>query len=178
MLATTKHWRCSPEDVFAWLADTQPEELAKRVKPELTGKERSEAESKVLATLAKRLDADLKAGGGTLNVLRSGFKDLNAKFLMCQFKPNTTLNETTAKRYDAVRLRVMRQVHYSSRNANAIDLVLFVNGIPVATVELKTDFTQNITDAVRQFKKDRLPKGGAAAGVRAAGGGAFRGVQQ
>lgn len=61
-----------PEDVFAWLADTQPEELAKRVKPELTGKERSEAESKVLATLAKRLDADLKAGGGTLNVLRSG----------------------------------------------------------------------------------------------------------
>lgn len=148
-----------PEDVFGWLADTQPEELAKRVKPELTGNARKNAESKVLVTLAKRLDADLKAGGGTLNVLRSGFKDLNAKFPMCQFKPNTTLNETTAERYAAVRLRVMRQVHYSSRNSNAIDLVLFVNGIPVATVELKTDFTQNITDAVRQYKKDRLPKG-------------------
>ncbi|MCR8896799.1 type I restriction endonuclease [Gordonia sp. GONU] len=148
-----------PEDVFGWLADTQPEELAKRVKPELTGKARADAESKVLATLTKRLGADLKAGGGTLNVLRGGFKDLNAKFLMCQFKPNTTLNETTAKRYAAVRLRVMRQVHYSSRNTNAIDLMLFVNGIPVATVELKTDFTQSITDAVRQYKKDRLPKG-------------------
>ncbi|MEP9391539.1 type I restriction endonuclease [Gordonia sp. VNK1] len=148
-----------PEDVFGWLADTQPDELAKRVRPELTGTARAEAERKVLAALAKRLDADLKAGGGTLNVLRHGFKDLNAKFSMCQFKPNTTLNETTAKRYAAVRLRVMRQVHYSSRNSNAIDLVLFVNGIPVATVELKTDFTQNIIDAVRQYKKDRLPKG-------------------
>lgn len=149
-----------PEDVFGWLADTQPEELAKRVKPELTGTARADAESKVLATLSKRLDADLKAGGGTLNVLRNGFKELNAKFSMCQFKPNTTLNETTAKRYGDVRLRVMRQVHYSSRNSNAIDLVLFVNGIPVATVELKTIYTgQNITDAVRQYDKDRLPKG-------------------
>lgn len=149
-----------PEDVFGWLADTQPEELAKRVKPELTGATRKDAEAKVLAALSKRLDADLKAGGGTLNVLRNGFRDLNAKFSMCQFKPNTTLNETTAKRYDAVRLRVMRQVHYSSRNSNAIDLVLFVNGIPVATVELKTIYTgQDITDAVRQYKKDRVPKG-------------------
>lgn len=149
-----------PEDVFGWLADAQPDELAKRVKSELTGKARADAGAKVLAALTKRLDSDLKAGGGTLNVLRSGFKDLNAKFTMCQFKPNTTLNETTAERYQAVRLRVMRQVRYSSRNSNAIDLVLFVNGLPVATVELKTNYTgQNITDAVRQYKKDRLPKG-------------------
>ncbi|WP_338856840.1 type I restriction endonuclease [Gordonia hongkongensis] len=148
------------EDIFGWLADTQPHELAKRIKPELTGRARTDAEGKVLATLSKRLDADLKSGGGTLNVLRNGFKDLNAKFSMCQFKPNTTLNETTAKRYEAVRLRVMRQVHYSSKNSNAIDLVLFVNGIPVATVELKTNYTgQSITDAVRQYKKDRPPKG-------------------
>ena len=78
---------------------------------------------------------------------------------MCQFRPNTSLNETAKKRYAAVRLRVMRQVHYSTQNNNSIDLVFFVNGIPVATAELKTDFTQNITDAVLQYKHHRLPKG-------------------
>ncbi|WP_445169893.1 type I restriction endonuclease subunit R [Mycolicibacterium sp. Dal123E01] len=148
-----------PEDVFGWLADTQPEQLAKRVKPDLTGGALVRAQAGVLATLVKALGADPKANGGTLSVLRRGLKDLNAQFSMCQFQPNTSLNETTAKKYDAVRLRVMRQVHYSTQNANSIDLVFFVNGIPVATAELKTDFTQNITDAVLQYKHDRPPKG-------------------
>ena len=148
-----------PEDVFGWLADTQPEQLAKRVKPELTGEALEKAQRGVLATLVKALGADPKANGGTLSVLRRGFKDLNAQFQMCQFRPNTSLNETTKKRYDAVRLRVMRQVHYSTLNSNSIDLVFFVNGIPVATAELKTDFTQNIIDAVLQYKHHRLPKG-------------------
>ena len=148
-----------PEDVFDWLADTQPEQLAKRVRVDLTGEALTKARAGVLATLVKQLGADPKANGGTLSVLRRGFKDLNAQFQMCQFRPNTSLNETTAKKYDAVRLRVMRQVHYSTQNANSIDLVFFVNGIPVATAELKTDFTQNITDAVLQYKNHRLPKG-------------------
>ncbi|AUM16934.1 MULTISPECIES: type I restriction endonuclease subunit R [Rhodococcus] len=148
-----------PEDVFGWLADTQPQQLVKRVKPDLTGKALERARQGVLATLAKALDADPKANGGTLSVLRRGFKDLNAQFSMCQFRPNTSLNATTAKRYEAVRLRVMRQVRYSTRHHNSIDLVFFVNGIPVATAELKTDFTQNITDAVLQYKHDRPPKG-------------------
>ncbi|BBY28888.1 type I restriction endonuclease subunit R [Mycolicibacterium sediminis] len=148
-----------PEDVFGWLADAQPEQLAKRVRPDLTGEALTKARAGVLATLVKQLGADPKANGGTLSVLRRGFKDLNAQFSMCQFRPNTSLNESTAKRYDAVRLRVMRQVHYSTQNNNSIDLVFFVNGIPVATAELKTDFTQNITDAVLQYKNHRLPKG-------------------
>jgi type I restriction enzyme, R subunit len=148
-----------PEDVFGWLADTQPEQLAKRVKPDLTGEALVRAEKGVLATLVKALGADPKANGGTMSVLRRGFKDLNAQFQMCQFRPNTSLNETTAEKYGAVRLRVMRQAHYSMQNSNSIDLVFFVNGVPVATAELKTDFTQNITDAVLQYKHHRLPKG-------------------
>lgn len=148
-----------PADVFGWLGATQPEQLAKRVKPELTGDALEKAQRGVLTTLVKALGADPKANGGTLSVLRRGFKDLNAQFSMCQFRPNTSLNETTARKYKAVRLRVMRQVHYSTQNANSIDLVFFVNGIPVATAELKTDFTQNITDAVLQYKHHRLPKG-------------------
>jgi len=148
-----------PADVFGWLEDTQPEQLAKRVKPDMTGEALAKAQRSVLSTLVKALGSDPKANGGTLSVLRRGFKDLNAQFSMCQFRPNTSLNETTAKKYDAVRLRVMRQVHYSTQNANSIDLVFFVNGIPVGTAELKTDFTQNITDAVLQYKNHRLPKG-------------------
>jgi type I restriction enzyme, R subunit len=148
-----------PEDAFGWLADTQPDQLAKRVKPELTGEALEKAQRGVLNTLVKALGADPKVNGGTLSVLRRGFKDLNAQFSMCQFRPNTSLNETTGKRFASVRLRVMRQVHYSTQNSNSLDLVFFVNGIPVATAELKTDFTQDITDAVLQYKNHRLPKG-------------------
>ncbi len=105
-----------PDDVFDWLAATQPEQLAKRVKPDLTGEALIKARAGVLSTLVKQLGADPKANGGTLSVLRRGFKDLNAQFAMCQFRPpNTTLNETTKTRFDAVRLRVMRQVHYSTQ---------------------------------------------------------------
>ncbi|MGQ9350702.1 type I restriction endonuclease subunit R [Mycolicibacterium gilvum] len=149
-----------PDDVFDWLAASQPEQLAKRVKPELTGEALKKARAGVLATLVKQLGADPKSSGGTLSVLRRGFKDLNAQFAMCQFRPNTTLNETTKARHDAVRLRVMRQVYYSMQHSNSIDLVFFVNGIPVATAELKTDLSvQNVTDAVLQYKHHRLPKG-------------------
>jgi type I restriction enzyme R subunit len=149
-----------PEDVFRWLADTQPDQLAKRVKSDLTGESLAKAQAGVLATLVKALGADPKSNGGTLSVLRRGFKDLNAQFAMCQFRPNTSLNETTGKKYDAVRLRVMRQVYYSTQNSNSIDLVFFVNGIPVATAELKTDLSQqSVTDAVLQYKEHRQPKG-------------------
>ena len=78
---------------------------------------------------------------------------------------------------------MVRQVHYSLHNENCIDLVLFLNGIPVATVELKTDFTQSIGDAIDQYRFDRhpRPKGKrrrAAAVFPARGAGALRRQQQ
>jgi type I restriction enzyme R subunit len=76
---------------------------------------------------------------------------------MAQFKPALAMNPDIIQRYDANRLRVVRQVHYSLHNELNIDLVLFVNGLPVATVELKTDFTQSIDDAVDQYRLDRIP---------------------
>ncbi|MGY1978166.1 type I restriction endonuclease subunit R [Nocardia gipuzkoensis] len=149
-----------PEDVFAWLADTQPAELAKRIKPDATVEAHAKARTALLQRLAKALSNDPKADGGSLAVLRRGFSDFNASFAMCQFKPNSGLNATVAAKYSAVRLRVMRQVHYSKASPKkAIDLVFFVNGIPVATAELKTDFTQSVRHAIEQYKKDRLPKG-------------------
>ena len=67
------------------------------------------------------------------------------------------MNDDILARYHANRLRVVRQVRYSLANENSIDLVLFLNGLPVATAELKTDFTQGIQDAVDQYRFDRSP---------------------
>lgn len=147
------------EDVFAWLAKTQPEQLEKVVK---TGsKDVAKQQAQVLDRVVKVLDTPLDNGGGTLNVLRKGFSHLAAKFQMCVFKPESTLNEKRNADYAAVRLRVMRQVHFSTSDQRSVDLVLFVNGLPVATVELKTDFTQTVSDAITQYKTSRLPKNAA-----------------
>lgn len=61
-------------------------------------------------------------------------------------------------RYAANRLRVVRQVRYSLHSENCLDLVLFLNGLPLATAELKTDFTQSFGDAIDQYRFDRHPK--------------------
>ncbi len=96
---------------------------------------------------------------GTLHVLRHGFDvlGLRKELKMSQFKPALAMNPDIMTRYAANRLRIVRQVRYSMHNENSIDLVLFLNGIPVATVELKTDFTQSIEDAVNQYRFDRAP---------------------
>jgi type I restriction enzyme R subunit len=65
---------------------------------------------------------------------------------------------------------VVRQVRYSLHNENCIDLVLFLNGMPVATAELKTDFTQSVHDAIDQYRFDRLPQPKGQNGGRAAAG--------
>lgn len=148
-----------PADVFAWLQETQPEEWAKVVKPSLSPAEQERAKEQLLDRLVKTLDLPLESGGGTLAVLRKGFKKTPARFSMCEFKPATTLNAAAMERYAAVRLRVMRQVYYSREHKGSIDLVLFVNGLPVATLELKTDNTQSIEDAKAQYRTDRDPKG-------------------
>ncbi len=135
-----------PEDVFGWLADTQPAELAKIDKL-------PNGRAAVLTRLGQVLDQD-----GALHILRTGFKHISARFAMCQFAPAQALNATTVARFGQVRCRVVRQLRYSLHHQNTIDLVLFVNGIPVATVELKTDFTQSVEHAIAQYKADRLPK--------------------
>jgi type I restriction enzyme R subunit len=148
-----------PNDIFDWLEETQPKEFSKLFHENLHPEKRLEAKNQLIRRLAQTLDLPLENGGGTLNVLRRGFKDGSNKFVMCQFKPSDNLNPETIAKYKAVKMRVMQQVHYSTKNRNSIDLVFFVNGIPVATAELKTDFTQNIQDAIDQYRTDRNPKG-------------------
>ncbi|HEY8588725.1 MAG TPA: type I restriction endonuclease, partial [Naasia sp.] len=145
-------------DVFGWLADTQSDALAQKIKPSDPEPVQAKARHQLLTRLTQVLDKPFEQGGGTLSVLRRGFKDVSAQFDMCQFKPAQSLNLATLERYGKVRLRVMRQVHYSTSNQKSIDLVLFVNGLPVATMEVKTDFTQSVEDAILQYKKDRTPR--------------------
>ncbi|RMB57852.1 type I restriction endonuclease subunit R [Tessaracoccus antarcticus] len=147
-----------PDDIFAWLEETQPEELANKVKQTKTPGAQNKAKDGVIDRLSKLLDQGQPVGGA-LKVLRSGFKDAPAAFDMMQKRPEQAVNPNVNAKYTANRLRVMRQVHYSSKNNNSIDLVLFVNGIPVATLELKTDFTQSVADARKQYQRDRLPAG-------------------
>ncbi|CAN5296561.1 DEAD/DEAH box helicase family protein [soil metagenome] len=145
-----------PEDLFRWWEDTQPEQLAKVVKPGASDIDKQKG--LLLDRLVKALDTPMENGGGTLNLLRNGFSHLTAKLQVCQFKPESTLNAKTVENYEAVRVRVMRQVHFSTADQRSVDLVLLVNGLPVATLELKTDFTQSITHAIEQYRTTRLPK--------------------
>jgi type I restriction enzyme, R subunit len=93
-------------------------------------------------------------------VLRHGVEllGLKAPLTLAQFKPALAINPDILARYAANRLRVVRQVRYSLHCENSIDLVLFLNGLPAATVELKTDFTQSIGDAIDQYRFDRHPR--------------------
>ena len=147
-----------PDDVFAWLEATQPEELAKHIKEGMSPLQEQKARDGILDALVASLDTPLHQGGGTLNILRRGFRRISARFSMTQPKPTETLNPKTQMHYEANRLRVIRQVHYSTSDPKkSIDLVLFLNGLPVATVELKTEFTQSVARGQVQYKNDRNP---------------------
>ena len=96
---------------------------------------------------------------GLLKVLRQGFTDRGIKFRAVFWKPETTINETTRAQYVANILHCTRQLHYSLHNENSIDMVLFVNGIPVVSMELKCQFTgQDTANAIEQYKLDRASK--------------------
>jgi type I restriction enzyme R subunit len=148
-----------PDDIFGWLADTQPEQLAKIVKPDASETSQALGRKQILDRIVQVMATDPMNAGGTLNALKAPVGVLNAKFSLFQARPATTLNQATVERFAANRLRVMRQVEYSGRNKNRIDLVLFVNGIPVSTIELKTDLTQNLQAGLKQYAQDRKPDG-------------------
>lgn len=140
-----------PDDLHGWLEETQPKAYDKALKA-------AGSWAKFLDVLTTALDKPLEHGGGTLNILRNGVQYIGGgRLKMAQFRPETSLNATTNAHYAAIRLRVMRQVRFSTADTRSIDLVFFINGLPVATVELKTDFTQSLEEAVNQYKKDRHP---------------------
>lgn len=135
--------------VIAFLKETQPLRWEK-----LTAVHGADVENRILQRLFKELDLR-----GTLDVLRNGIVDYGVRFEMAYFKPETKLNPETKALYDKNRLTVTRQVRYSPQNERSIDLLLGLNGLPVATVELKNQFTgQNVQNAKWQYIEDRDPR--------------------
>ena len=106
----------------------------------------------------KRLDNELKRRG-MIDVLRHGIDDTGVSFKLSYFKPGSTMNKSAIESYDMNRLMITRQVHYSLDNNNSLDTVIFLNGLPIITIELKNQLTgQNVQNAIAQYKSDRNPK--------------------
>lgn len=139
-----------PADVVAWVKATQPDTWEKLNR--LNG---ASTEKQLLDRLEKELN--LKSGG-TMKLLRQGFNFAGAGHItMSQSAPEDDRNAKEVTKYQQNILRVVRQLKYCPTREWALDLGFFINGIPVATVELKTDFTQAIDVAISQYKTDRLP---------------------
>lgn len=140
-----------PAEYVAFLQASQPKEWAKLVTN--VGGETA-ATQKILQRLADQIDQR-----GSIDVLRGVIKDSGVTFRSAYFKPANTLTPELATRYAANRLAVIRQLHHSESNpADSLDLVLAVNGIPVATAELKNPLTgQTVEHAMAQYRKDRNP---------------------
>ncbi|MBO2458548.1 type I restriction endonuclease subunit R [Actinomadura violacea] len=104
--------------------------------------------------VAKEIDAR-----GALDVLRRGVKDKGVRFRLACFRPAHTLAAGALDEYRANRLTVTRQLHFSADDpAQSVDLAFFVNGIPVASAELKNAATgQTVADARAQYRR-RDPK--------------------
>jgi type I restriction enzyme, R subunit len=142
--------RClDPGPLLAFVQQTQP-----IVWNQIAQFHGARADEALLDDLTRTLD-----GRGSLDVLRHGFKCLGKLVRVAAFKPATTMNPEAAERYQANQLTVTRQLRYSLKTGDSLDVVLSVNGIPVVTVELKNPLTgQNASHARTQYQEDRDPR--------------------
>lgn len=135
------------DELVSFIKETQPKQW----------KRYQSIYSKPKESLAKRFDQVVKERG-LLDVLRNGFRDRGVQFQVVYFKPESNLNEELSRRYEANRLKAIRQFAYSTMNNNTIDMVLMLNGIPIVGLELKDQLTgQSIEHAKKQWEQDRNP---------------------
>lgn len=138
-----------PRDVVDFVIATQPKEW-QRLQQHYGAAVRDRFLRRLAAEIGRR---------GALDVLRNGIKDSGCKFRLAYFRPASGLNEETQRLYLANLFSVVRQLRYSTANENSLDLVLFLNGIPIFTAEFKNPLTgQTVEDAMRQYKRDRDPR--------------------
>jgi len=137
-------------DVVDFILATQP-----KVWERLRQHHGEEVEERFL----KRLSHEIERRGA-LDVLRTGVKDSGCKLQLAYFQPASGLNEELERLHEANTFAVVRQLGYSEKDPrDAIDLALFLNGIPLFTAELKNPLTgQDVVDAIRQYKDERDPR--------------------
>ena len=121
----------------------------------LTGQFGAVVDTKIIERVTKSLKVNK-----TLTTLREGVKMNGVKLRLAYFKPSHNKTPEHEIGYKQNRLSIIRQLAYSTKNNNEIDLGFFINGVPVATAELKNALTsQNHHNAIKQYMQDRDPKG-------------------
>ena len=139
------------DEFIEFLKETQKETY-----DTLQKKYKENTDKNILSRLNKEIDSK-----GLIHVLRKGFNDVhggNIKTLY--FQSNSSLNPERRKKYLQNKFLLVRQLHYSPNNNNSIDIVIFINGIPILTIELKNQLTgQNIDNSDKQYRFDRNPNG-------------------
>lgn len=152
---------CVDEELlFKFLEETQPKEVAK-----LKQSHGSNFRQRILYLVNRKIKDETvvneKCLGGIINLLRTEITDGNTGIKLKLFydKPVSNLNPIDAERYEKNIFSVARQLHFSTQNEKSLDLVVFINGLPVITFELKNELTkQNVKDAIKQYKTTRDPK--------------------
>lgn len=138
-----------PEETLGFIRATQPKEWER-----LEGLLGERTADQVLSDLCRWMDTN-----GSLATLRHGFKCYGRTLRVAYFKAAHCLNPELDARYAANRLGITRQLRYSPRHTNTLDVTLSVNGLPIATLELKNPLTnQTVEDAIEQYRHDRNPR--------------------
>ncbi|NMC14841.1 MAG: type I restriction endonuclease subunit R [Chloroflexi bacterium] len=138
-----------PTTLIPFVRETQPDKW--KALEQLHG---ANTQNVVIEELCKAMDSR-----GSLDVIRHGFKCFGKLLEVAFFRPSHGLNPETQKLYNANRLTITRQLHYSTKNENSIDVVLSLNGLPIVTAEIKNPMTgQTVNHAMHQYKNDRDPR--------------------
>jgi len=131
------------EEVLEFIKSTQKEEYDKL---------NSSMDVLTDTHILKTIDKTVKERG-IIHTLRNGINTRGCGFQLVYFKPKSSLNPTHHELFSKNRFTVVRQLHYSKQNTNSIDMVIFINGIPIITMELKNQMSgQNITNSENQYR--------------------------
>ena len=137
------------DETLQFIRDTQPNEYQR-----LERQYGADTPIKLLDRVSKQI-----ASRGVLDVLRKGVKDRGCEFKLTYFRPSSGMNPDHQRLYAKNRFSLIRQLHYSQRNEKSLDMALFLNGLPLVTMELKNSLTgQVVADAEKQYRTDRDPR--------------------
>ena len=138
-----------PTETVRFIQDTQPEEYQK-----LEIQYGEETPVKLLNRVSREIGRR-----GVLDVMRNGIKDRGCHFNLTYFRPSSGMNPDHQRLYDKNRFSLIRQLRYSQKDGKSVDMALFLNGLPLVTMELKNSLTgQTVTDAEKQYRTDREPR--------------------
>mgnify|MGYP001209312431 CR=1 FL=1 len=147
-LKTFKKHAIDTEVFFQFLEATQPKQLER-----LKHAYKENYKEKVINRLSREL-----SNRGMIDCIRHGIKDYGVTLKLAFNKPVSQMNQTLVQQYEQNIFTVSRQVYYSEKNNNSIDILLSLNGLPLVVMELKNHLTgQTVDNAITQFKKNRNP---------------------